>query len=195
MAALLVGRSLRTWKTSWSSTIRGVSEVTVWRIFLFSMCTRRFAVPTPDPAWGRHTSLPWSSPRGSPPAWWAKPSVLMGPLKAVFVVLFSRICSLTDKWDEAILDPELNEEFKTFLKVLQEKLPLMTSMPRCVIPPGFFPAGINGHSDGSLFLSSWVFFILSCAEADPTKFSSWITGAGAKVKHHSVAGKCHRICL
>ena len=109
-------------------------------------------------------------------------------LKAVFAVFFSRICSLTDKWDEAILDPELNEEFKTFLKVLQEKLPLMTSMPRCVVPPGFFPAGLNGHSDGSLFLSSWIFFILSHHEDDPTKFSSWITGAGAKVKHHSVVG-------
>ena len=78
----------------------------------------------------------------------------LSPLKAVFAVFFSRICSLTDKWDEAILDPELNEEFKTFLKVLQEKLPLMASMPRCVVPPGFFPAGLNGHSDGSLFLSS-----------------------------------------
>ena len=59
---------------------------------------------------------------------------------------------------------------------------------RCVVPPGFFSAGLNGHSDGSLFLSSWIFFILSCAEDDPTKFSSWITGAGAKVKHHSVVG-------
>ena len=32
----------------------------------------------------------------------------LSPLKAVFAVFFSRICSLMDKWDEAILDPELN---------------------------------------------------------------------------------------
>jgi hypothetical protein len=68
-------------------------------------------------------------------------------------------------------------------------------MNRCVIPAGSSAMGINGHTDGSAFLSSFVFYILSCldppatfAGSVPTGLSSWIAGANEKVKHHSVVG-------
>ena len=111
----------------------------------------------------------------------------LSPMKAVFSVFFIQICSLTDIWDDPI-EEELANDFRHFLKVLQTRLPLMTPSPRCVFPPGYRPAGLDGHSDGSLYLSSWVFYMLSVAESNPKAFASWIVGAAAKVKHHSVVG-------
>ena len=111
----------------------------------------------------------------------------LSPLKAVFSVFFSQICNLTDVWDDPI-EEELACDFRQFLKVLQTELPKMTPSPRCVFPPGYRPAGLDGHSDGSLYLSSWVFYLLSVAETNPKAFASMIVAAAAKVKHHSVVG-------
>ena len=58
--------------------------------------------------------------------------------KAVFSVISSRTCSSTDKF----LAPELNEKFKAFLGILQQKLP-----------------------DRSPFPSSWFFSTLSCSQS------------------------------
>ena len=115
----------------------------------------------------------------------------LAPLKAILSIFFSRICTVTDKWDEAIdtIDVALTFEFKSFLKVLQEKLPLVTPSSRCVIPPNASPIAIHGQSDGSAFLSSWVFYLISSHfdSSSPEKYSN-ITNAGQKIKHHSVPG-------
>ena len=78
------------------------------------------------------------SPNGSvlPPDMENKP--LSEQSKAVFPVISSRTCSSTDKF----LAPELNEKFKAFLGILQQKLP-----------------------DRSPFLSSWFFSTLSCSQS------------------------------
>ena len=112
---------------------------------------------------------------------------IISPLKAVFAVFFSQICSTTDKWDEPI-GKELSDNFKDFLKVLQRNLPQTTPVERCLIPPGYQPAGLDGQSDGSLYLSSWVLYLLAANGSNPNQFSSRIAGAACKVKHHSVVG-------
>ena len=94
---------------------------------------------------------------------------IISPLKAVFAVFFSQICSTTDKWDQPI-EKELSDNFKDFLKVLQRKLPQITPVERCLIPPGYQPAGLDGHSDGSLYLSSWVLYLLSATGSNHDQF-------------------------
>ena len=111
----------------------------------------------------------------------------ISPLKATFSVYFSQICSLTSEWDEPV-EQGLADEFKEFLKVIQKKLPSITPTPRCVVPPEYHPVGLDGHSDGSLYLSSWVIYMLSAANSNPMEFAAWVLGAAAKVKHHSVVG-------
>ena len=70
------------------------------------------------------------SPNGSvlPPDMENKP--LSEQSKAVFSVISSRTCSSTDKF----LAPELNEKFKAFLGILQQKLPVGSPSP----PSWFF---------------------------------------------------------
>ena len=113
----------------------------------------------------------------------------LSPLRACLSIFYTRICGITDKWDLDVssIDGDLVAEIRTFLKILQRKLATITPVSRGVIPADAEPIGIDGHSDGSLWLSSWVFFLISKhSESDNT--SSRVANAGSKVKHHSVPG-------
>ena len=114
----------------------------------------------------------------------------LSPLRACLSIFYTRICAITDKWDLDVssLDGELVGEIKTFLKTLQTKLPSISPVSRGMIPDGSEPIGIDGQSDGSQWLSSWVFFLKS-KDSETNKTSSRVANAGSKVKHHSVPGE------
>ena len=71
------------------------------------------------------------------------------------------------------------------LRILKDKLHTLSPLPRRVIPDGHRPVCLNCHSDGSLFLASYVMFMTS-TNTETNSTTSWNCGAGCKIKQHSI---------
>lgn len=104
-------------------------------------------------------------------------------LKTHLKILFSKCCQLTTSWTENLTRTEVGALVLTFLQTLKEKIHLIPSVPRCIVPLGFTVTQLNTFSDGSSTSSSYTIFLgLSMSS---TK-KSHLARACSKQKAHSV---------
>ena len=104
-------------------------------------------------------------------------------LKTHFKILFQKTCQVTSSWSENVTHSQIGIEILSFLAILKDKIKLIPSLPRCIIPPGFEVYQINTFSDGSATCSSFTIFL---AMASRSSRRSVLAKASSKSKHHSV---------
>ena len=110
-------------------------------------------------------------------------------------MIFNLICGLTSDWDQPIEDIKVTTLARDFLQVLKEKVHLLPSVSRYLMPEDYLVFGIDAFSDGSEWLSTFVMYLLSClpsGERTSDTNSSRNCGALCKTKHHSVP--CNEAC-
>ena len=104
-------------------------------------------------------------------------------LKTHLKILFSRCCLVTQSWSEDLTSTQVGEEVIKFLQVLKDKLHLIPSMPRCIVPQGYRVTQLNTFSDGSLTSCSYTIYLGMTAG---TNRKSQLARACSKQKCHSI---------
>lgn len=98
-------------------------------------------------------------------------------------IYFSQSCRLSEGWKDVISDPEFNVDYKGFLANMAKSAKL-TPWPRCQIPQGYEVIKIEAMTDGSLWASSDVAFLIS-KNSEGKRYCVNVQ-AGSKIRHHTV---------
>ena len=104
-------------------------------------------------------------------------------LKTHLKILFSKCCLVTQSWCEDLTSTQIGEDVIKFLQVLKDKLHLIPTLPRCVVPIGYRVTQLNTFSDGSLTSCSYTIYL---GMTTGTNRKSQLARACSKQKCHSI---------
>ena len=164
-AGVQMGYSSRTTLLSWFFTTLETLERMRWLTYLCLMHTRRSEQNTMVLLFNKQMCSAWRSAKDWHPGWWFRLNNWTLPFSLLWKLSLQYYFPRSvNSHQTRIEDNQVITQYRTFLQVLKQKTHTMTPFPRCIIPDGFHPVGINGNSDGSVHLSIHVFYIFSSAD-------------------------------
>ena len=89
--------------------------------------------------------------------------IMLGPVQAAMRVAYSKVCSLTTKWDTPahILDPVIDSNIRNMLRTLTDLPRDINPFPRCLTLPGHTPEKLIVCSDASSDGLGYCYYLIS----------------------------------